>query len=158
MDQSRISISFATILETVLTNAFSVLDLPTVVRLASCSKEARTQCAQLLASRQPYWLRRAVIDGDAQAIGGLLQGQADLLHAVGDELLSTPNVTLAVACELITLGLRPGYVQIGAIARQGIPGVYVWAAAYRQLQVPSDVPVQAQALCSGEDMVSYLFN
>ena len=151
--------SFATIIETVLANAFSVLDLPTVARLASCSKEARNQCAQLLESRQPYWLRRAVNDGHAQAIGGLLQGQADLLHAVGDELLSTPNVTLAVACELITLGLRPTYVQIGARSKQGIPGVYIWAAAYRHLQVPSDVPLQAQALCSGEALVSgYLVN
>jgi hypothetical protein len=108
----------------------------------------------MISSQRPYWLQKAVKDGQEQAISWLLQGQPQLLHTMADDLLSTPSMSLEMASELMTLGLRPSYEQIVAKARQGVPGAYIWPRAYRHLQLQSDVPLRAEALCCGEAAVS----
>jgi hypothetical protein len=141
-------------MDTVLANSISILSLRELLRLAACSREARDHCLHLISSQRPHWLRKAVKDGQAQAINWLLQGHRQLLRTEADDLLSTPNVSLEVASELLKLGLRPSYEQIVAKARQGVPGAYIWPCAYRQLQLQSGVPLEAEALCCGEALVS----
>jgi hypothetical protein len=141
-------------MDTVLTNSFSVVSIKDVLRLAACSKEARAHCLHLISSQRPYWLQRAVRDGQAQGISWLLQREPQLLQTMADNLLSTPNVSLEVASELLILGLRPSYEQIVAKARQGVPGAYIWPCAYRQLELQSDVPLPIEAMCCGEGVVS----
>jgi hypothetical protein len=145
---------FSSVIDTVLTNGGTVLSLSDVLRLAACSKEVRGHCLDLISSQRPYWLQRAVKDGQAQGISWLLRTQPQLLDIMADDLLSTPNISLEVASELVSLGLRPSYEQIVAKARQGVPGAYIWPRAYRQLHLQSDVPLRAEALCCGEVSVS----
>jgi hypothetical protein len=141
-------------MDIVLTVSFSVTNLRDVLRLAASSREARDHCLHLITSQRPCWLQKAIQDGQAHAIKWLLQDQPQLLHVMADDLLNTPRVSLEVASELLTLGLRPSYEQIVAKARQGVPGAYIWPRAYRQLQLQSDIPMRAEALCCGEVLVS----
>jgi hypothetical protein len=154
MDMSPPQALFSTVLNTVLTNGLSLLSLKDVLRLAACCREARDLCLDLITSQRPYLLQRAVQDVHAQAISWLLQDHPQLVQSMADALLSTANVSLEGSCELITRGLKPSYEQIAAKARQGVPGAYIWPRAYRHLQLPSEVPLRAEALCCGEAAVS----
>jgi hypothetical protein len=110
-------------------------------------------CQQLLSEQPAHWLKFAVRDGHADLVGKLMEGHLELLQAMCDEFVSAPYVSLEVACELIKLGLRPTYEQIVVKARQGVRGVYIWACAFQQLQLPSGLPPQAEALCCNQPLV-----
>lgn len=153
MDSPDEHARFSNVLQSVLTNSFKSLDLLDVARLAASNNEAKEQCSHCLSAQRTHWLKVAVRNGHAQAVSRLAEDQLDLLPAVSNELFSTPNLSLEVACERITLGLSPTYEQIAAHARQGVPGVYIWARAFRQLQRTSGMPPQAAALCYDQALV-----
>jgi hypothetical protein len=141
------------VLVTAFTNSFKTLDLRDIGKLSLCCTDVRGQCSYLLTSQRPYWLTKAVQGGCIQALSNLVHGNPNVLHNVIDELLSVPNLSLEMACELLNLGLRPTYKQIAGKARQGVTGVYIWARACQQMHLSIGMPPQAASMISGELLV-----
>jgi hypothetical protein len=59
-----------------------------------------------------------------------------------------PAVPVDMAMILVAAGVRTSYAQLIAAANNMVAGVEVWVQAQQQLEVDSDIPAVAQAICN----------
>jgi hypothetical protein len=121
-----------------------------------CKAAASTNAASLLEPILEAARRGPLSDQHKQAAVWLAQ-QADNPTAaagVAQQLLSLPSVPLDWALQLVAAGVRISYAQLLAAANSMLAGVEVWVQAQQQLDVQTDVPAAAVAICCGNEWVS----
>jgi hypothetical protein len=69
-------------------------------------------------------------------------------------LVHLPHVPLQHAKQLVADGVRIPNAQLMAAANSMVAGVEVWVQAQRELEVTSDIPAAAVAICCGKPWVS----
>jgi hypothetical protein len=70
--------------------------------------------------------------------------------AVTVRLLSLPDVTLQFAEQLVAAGMRITYAQLLDAANSMVAGVEVWVQAQQALDINTDIPAVAVAICCGD--------
>jgi hypothetical protein len=86
--------------------------------------------------------------------GHLLRQEPETAADVAEQLLTLPKVPLSMAKQLLSAGMRISYEQLLAAASSMVKGVEVWVQAQQLLNITSDIPNAAVAICCGGNWVS----
>jgi hypothetical protein len=90
----------------------------------------------------------------AAAVVWLLQQAPSQAPAISAKLFTLPVESLEGAKELVSAGVRITYAQLLAAANSMVKGLELWVQAQQHLQVKTDIPPLAVAICCERQWVS----
>jgi hypothetical protein len=141
------------------------LGLDGLAHLATCSEALKKNIDTVLVrdslglldfaldtARQSRWQQPKQAVAWLAAI--LLRKAPALAVDVTERLLRIPSMILPTAEQLVAAGVRVTYAQLLAAAESMVAGVEVWVEAQQRLDVHTDIPALATAICCGKDWVS----
>jgi hypothetical protein len=142
------------------------LGLDGLARLATCSKALKESIDIVIIGERLGLLDRASDTARqseqqqhkqpvAWLAAILLRKAPALAEDVTERLLHLSTMPLDTAKQLVAAGVRITYAQLLAAAHSMVAGVEVWVQAQQRLDVHTNIPALAVAICCGEDWVSY---